>query len=72
MAVRRGHWSSIRWAPCTKGCRAGAAARETVAVNLNNAFEKCYDIPCYKGMDGSNYYGDPRDLMFTLKHRPKL
>lgn len=44
----------------------------SVAVNLNNAFDKRYYIPSYNGTDGSNYYGDPRNLMFTLKYTPKL
>lgn len=44
----------------------------SVAVNVNNVFDKRYYIPSYNGTDGSNYYGDPRNLMFTLKYTPKL
>jgi outer membrane receptor for ferric coprogen and ferric-rhodotorulic acid len=44
----------------------------SVAVNLNNVFDKRYYIPSYNGTDGSNYYGDPRNVMFTLKYTPKL
>jgi len=44
----------------------------SVAVNVNNVFDKRYYIPSYNGTDGSNYYGDPRNVMFTLKYTPKL
>lgn len=44
----------------------------SLAVNLNNVFDKRYWIPGYAEKNGANEYGDPRNVMFTLKYTPKL
>ncbi|MEN0108511.1 MAG: TonB-dependent receptor, partial [Pseudomonas sp.] len=43
-----------------------------LAVNLNNVFDKKYYIPAYNDPDGGNYYGDPRNVMFTVKYTPQF
>lgn len=43
-----------------------------VAVNLNNVFDKKYYIPAYNDVFGGNYYGDPRNVMFTVKYTPQF
>lgn len=48
------------------------ATRElNVAVNVNNVFDKRYVLPGYVGYTGATY-GDPRNVMLTLKYTPKL
>ncbi|MGJ7543479.1 TonB-dependent siderophore receptor [Variovorax sp. LT1R16] len=42
------------------------------AVNLNNVFDKRYWTPGYAEKNGANEYGDPRNVMFTVKYTPKL
>lgn len=42
------------------------------AVNVNNVFDKKYYIPSYNAIAANNYYGDPRNVMFTVKYTPKL
>ncbi len=56
------------------GARAAFQVTPTtsIAVNINNVFNKRYYIASYNGIDGSNYYGDPRNVMFTLKYTPKF
>jgi len=44
----------------------------SVALNVNNLSDKRYYIPSYNGTDGSNYYGDPRNVMLTVRYTPKL
>ncbi|KMT53363.1 TonB-dependent siderophore receptor [Pseudomonas fildesensis] len=44
----------------------------TVAANLNNMFDKKYYIPAYNATWGSNYYGDPRNVMFTMTYTPQF
>ncbi|WP_226454576.1 TonB-dependent siderophore receptor [Pseudomonas sp. AF03-9] len=44
----------------------------TVAANLNNMFDKKYYIPAYNANWGSNYYGDPRNVMFTMTYTPQF
>ncbi|MFA9167251.1 TonB-dependent siderophore receptor, partial [Klebsiella quasipneumoniae] len=44
----------------------------TVAANLNNMFDKKYYIPAYNANWGSNYYGDPRNVMFTITYTPQF
>jgi iron complex outermembrane receptor protein/outer membrane receptor for ferric coprogen and ferric-rhodotorulic acid len=44
----------------------------TLALNVNNLSDKRYYIPSYNGTDGSNYYGDPRNVMFTVRYTPAL
>jgi len=41
-------------------------------VNINNIFDKRYYIPAFNETNGNNNYGDPRNVMFTLKYTPKL
>lgn len=43
-----------------------------VAVNVNNLFDKVYYTPGYNAITGNNYYGDPRNLMFTVKYTPQF
>lgn len=44
----------------------------SVAVNVNNLFDKTYYIPAYNSTAANNYYGDPRNVMFTVKYAPKF
>lgn len=44
----------------------------SVAANLNNLFDKDYVIPSYGTLTGNNYFGDPRNVMFTLTWKPAL
>jgi outer membrane receptor for ferric coprogen and ferric-rhodotorulic acid len=44
----------------------------TVAANLNNMFDKKYYIPAYNANWGSNYYGDQRNVMFTMTYTPQF
>lgn len=45
--------------------------RTNVALNLNNVSDKRYIVPGYTGYTGANY-GDPRNIMLTLKYTPRL
>ncbi len=48
------------------------ATREVnVAVNVNNVFDKRYVLPGYVGYTGASY-GEPRNVMVTVKYTPKL
>lgn len=48
------------------------ATRElNLAVNVNNLFDKRYVLPGYVGYTGATY-GEPRNVMLTLKYTPKL
>jgi len=48
------------------------ATRElNLAVNVNNVFDKRYTLPGYVGYTGASY-GEPRNVMLTLKYTPKL
>ena len=40
-------------------------------MNLNNIADKRYIVPGYTGYTGANY-GDPRNIMLTLKYTPRL
>ena len=42
-----------------------------IAMNLNNIFDKRYIVPGYTGYTGANY-GDPRNVMFTVKYTPRF
>ncbi|WP_249673905.1 TonB-dependent siderophore receptor [Pseudomonas abieticivorans] len=42
----------------------------SLAANLNNLFDKHYVIPSYGSLTGNNYFGDPRNVMFTVKYTP--
>lgn len=44
----------------------------SLALNVNNIFDKRYYIPSYNAVNANNYYGDPRNVMFTLKYTPTL
>ena len=44
----------------------------SLAANLNNVFDKKYYIPSYNGINSGNYYGDPRNVMFTVKYTPQF
>lgn len=44
----------------------------SVAANLNNMFDKNYMIPSYNDLGGNNYFGDPRNVMFTVKYTPQF
>lgn len=43
-----------------------------LAVNANNLFDKRYYLPGYAAADGSNNFGDPRNLMFSVKYTPEF
>ncbi|KQP19462.1 TonB-dependent siderophore receptor [Pseudorhodoferax sp. Leaf265] len=48
------------------------ATREVqLAVNVNNLFDKRYWLPGFVGYSGFDF-GDPRNVMFTLKYTPRL
>lgn len=40
-------------------------------MNLNNVFDKRYWIPGFAEQNGNNDFGDPRNVMFTLKYTPR-
>ena len=44
----------------------------SLALNVNNLFDKRYYVPGYNETNGNNDYGNPRNLMFTLQYQPKL
>lgn len=44
----------------------------TVAANLNNLLDKKYYQPAYSTIDYNNYYGDPRNVMFSVKYTPEF
>lgn len=43
-----------------------------LAVNLNNLFDKRYYIPAFAETNGNNMYGDPRNLLFSVRYTPQL
>lgn len=43
-----------------------------LAVNFNNLFDKRYYIPTYGEPGGNNMYGDPRNMMFSVKYTPEF
>ncbi len=43
-----------------------------LAVNANNLFDKRYIISGYSQLDGNNNFGDPRNLMFSVKYTPQF
>lgn len=49
-----------------------ATPEVSLAVNINNIFDKRYYIPAFNETNGNNNYGDPRNVMFTVKYTPKL
>ena len=48
-----------------------ATPQVALSVNVNNLFDKRYIIPSYNTTGSNNYYGDPRNVQFTLKYTPK-
>ena len=44
----------------------------TVAANLNNLLDKTYYRSAYNTIDYNNYYGDPRNVMFSVKYTPQF
>ena len=47
-----------------------ATPQVALSVNVNNVFDKRYIIPAYNTTGSNNYYGDPRNVQFTLKYTP--
>ncbi|WP_434574923.1 TonB-dependent siderophore receptor [Pseudomonas sp. Z3-6] len=43
-----------------------------LALNANNLFDKTYITPAYNQLDGNNNFGDPRNLMFSVKYTPEF
>ncbi|MCP1444492.1 outer membrane receptor for ferric coprogen and ferric-rhodotorulic acid [Pseudomonas sp. GGS8] len=43
-----------------------------LAVNANNLFDKTYFTAGYNQLDGNNNYGDPRNVMFSVKYTPQF
>jgi len=41
-----------------------------LAVNANNLFDKQYITAAYNQLSGNNNFGDPRNLMFSVKYTP--
>ncbi|WP_308924541.1 TonB-dependent siderophore receptor [Janthinobacterium sp. J1-1] len=48
-----------------------ATPQLSLAVNVNNLFDKRYVIPSYNDTGGNNHFGDPRNVQVTLKYTPK-
>lgn len=44
----------------------------SLSMNLNNVFDKRYWIPGFAEQNGNNEFGDPRNVMFTLKYTPRM
>ncbi|WP_420231179.1 TonB-dependent siderophore receptor [Pseudomonas sp. ABY48] len=43
-----------------------------LALNANNLFDKTYITSAYNQLDGNNNFGDPRNLMFSVKYTPEF
>ena len=43
-----------------------------LAVNANNLFDKTYITSAYNQLNGNNNFGDPRNLMFSVKYTPQF
>ncbi|MBB3117114.1 TonB-dependent siderophore receptor [Pseudoduganella violacea] len=43
----------------------------SLALNVNNVFDKRYYIPAYSTTASNNHYGEPRSAMLTLKYTPR-
>ncbi|PHV33462.1 TonB-dependent siderophore receptor [Janthinobacterium sp. BJB312] len=48
-----------------------ATPQVALSVNVNNVLDKRYIIPSYNTTGSNNYYGDPRNVQFTVKYTPK-
>jgi len=44
----------------------------SVAVNANNLFDKHYIASGYNQLGGNNNYGEPRNMMFSVKYTPQF
>nr|WP_241015511.1 TonB-dependent receptor [Pseudomonas frederiksbergensis] len=42
----------------------------SLALNANNLFDKHYYMAGYNQLNGNNNFGDPRNLMFSVKYTP--
>ena len=49
-----------------------ASDEVTLAVNVNNILDKRYYIPSYSQLVGNNYFGDPRNMMFSVTYKPQF
>lgn len=43
-----------------------------LAMNANNLFDKTYFAAAYNQINGNNNYGDPRNVMFSVKYTPQF
>ena len=43
-----------------------------LAVNANNLFDKQYITSAYNQLSGNNNFGDPRNVMFSVKYTPEF
>ena len=43
-----------------------------LAMNANNLFDKKYYTSGYNQLNGNNFYGDPRNVMFSVKYTPQF
>ncbi|SEJ73970.1 TonB-dependent siderophore receptor [Achromobacter sp. NFACC18-2] len=41
-------------------------------LNVNSVFDKKYYVPSYNTLGSNNYYGEPRNVMLTVRYAPKL
>ena len=48
-----------------------ATPQVSLALNVNNLFDRRYVIPSYNDTGGNNHFGDPRNVQVTLKYTPK-
>lgn len=44
----------------------------SVGLNVNNVFDKKYYVPSYNTLSSNNYYGEPRNVMLTVRYAPRL
>lgn len=49
-----------------------ATPEVSVGLNVNNVFDKKYYVPSYNTLSSNNYYGEPRNVMLTVRYTPKL
>ncbi|WP_207286398.1 TonB-dependent receptor [Pseudomonas sp. FW300-N2A2] len=43
-----------------------------LAMNANNLFDKTYYTAAYNQINGNNNYGEPRNVMFSVKYTPEF
>lgn len=44
----------------------------SLALNVNNLFDRKYYVPSYNTLSSNNYYGEPRNVMLTVRYQPKM